>query len=137
MIIECLAGYHQDLRRVTVSAVVQDDDGSSLYQHVKTAMVQLLYHDSVFLQKSVTSQDYNQDEQMFFCFFLNPAVEDNLYCLFEIETFEGKRARVRTPVRQETQLPYEGVEQNPSLPTRTPLDFTDSTYEINGVVTPL
>jgi hypothetical protein len=137
VITECIAAYSQDLKFVQISAVVQDDTGATLHQHLKTASVKLMYNDTAFLTKQLEPIDFNEGEQAFYCFFLNPAVERDISVMFEVETYEGLKSKVKTPVRPGNSLPYQGIETNPSLPTRPSLNFSDSTNQINGVKTPL
>lgn len=137
MITECIAAYAQDLRFVQVSAAVLDDTGASLHQHIKNASIKLLYSNTAFLTKQLFPEDYNEGEQAFYCFFLNPPVEQDMAVMLEVETFEGLKSKVKTPVQIGLTLPYRGFETNPSMPTRPPLDFTESTHQINGVETPL
>jgi hypothetical protein len=134
---ECIAAYAQDLRFVQVSAVVLDEADRSLHQHLKTASIKLLYGGNAFLTKQITVEDYNAGEQSFYCFFLNPPVDQDLAVTWEVETFEGLTSRIKVPVRMGMQLPYSGAETNPMGGTRLPLDFSDSTNQLNGVKTPL
>lgn len=137
MITECIAAYAQDLKFVQVSAVVLDDDGNTLHQHLKNASIKLLYGNNAFLTKRIVPDDYNEGEQSFYCFFLNPPVERDMAVLWEVETFEGLVSKVKAPVRIGTELPYQGFASNPSMATRPPLNFSDSTNQLNGVKTPL
>lgn len=137
MVTECIAAYAQDLRFVQVSAVVLDDAGNTLHQHLKNASIKLLYGNNAFLTKQITPEDYNEGEQAFYCFFLNPPVERDMAVQWEVETYEGLKSKVKTPVRIGTELPYKGFETNPSMATKPPLNFSDSTNQLNGVKTPL
>jgi hypothetical protein len=137
VVTECIAAYAQDLRFVQVSAVVQDDAGNTLHQHLKNANIKLLYGDNAFLVKQITPEDFNEGEQAFYCFFLNPPVERDMAVTWEVETYEGQTSKVKTQVRIGTELPYKGIENNPSMAPRPPLNFSDSTNQLNGVKTPL
>lgn len=137
MIAECIAVYSEDLKFVQASAVLLDDAGALLYQHIKNASVQLVYNDTTILTKQLSPDDYNTGEQAFYVFFLNPPVERNLYIKFEVETFEGQKTRVKSLVRLATTLPYKDVATNPMLGGKAVLDYTNSTQGLNGVSTPL
>jgi len=78
VITECIAAYAQDLRFVQVSAVVLDDSGVSLHQHLKSASVKLLFSNNAFLTKQLVPEDYNEGERAFYCFFINPPIEQDM-----------------------------------------------------------
>jgi hypothetical protein len=141
VIAECIAVYAEDLAFVQVSAIILDDDGTSLHQHLKNATVQLMYNDTRFLTKALTPADYNAGERAFYVFFLNPPVERNMYVLLNVETFEGKKTKVKSLVRLSTQLAYKDMGTNPMLGGKPVLDYTNSTGgnhgAYNGVKTPM
>lgn len=137
MIAECIAVYAEDLKFVQASAIILDDDGASLHQHLKNASIQLVYNDTTILTKKLEPIDYNAGERAFYVFFLNPPVERNLFVKLEVETFEGQKTSVKQLVRLSTTLPYKDIATNPMLGGKAVLDYTNSTKGLNGVATPL
>lgn len=133
----CIAVYAEDLNFVQVSAIVLDDAGASLHQHLKNAAVQLRFNDTTILTKRLDPVDYNVGEQAFYVFFLNPPVERNMYIMLDVETYEGLTTKIKAPVWLSTTLAYKDVATNPMLSGKPVLDYNDSTQGVNGVKTPL
>ena len=137
MITECIGVYGEDRKFVQVSAVILDDSGESLHEHIKNASVHLMFNDTAILTKRLEPLDYNEGERAFYVFFLNPPVERNIFIRLDVETFEGQKSTVKKPVALSTVLPYQDVATNPMLSGRPVLDFTNSTKGLNGETTPL
>ena len=75
MVTECIAVYQADLDMVQVSAVMQEDDGSTLHDRILEASIKLLFNDNEIIVKSIEAIDYNVEEKSFYVFFINPPLK--------------------------------------------------------------
>jgi hypothetical protein len=126
MIAEVIAVYHGTQDMVQVSAILQENDGSSLHQRVKTASISLLKNNTSILAQSVGIQDFNEEEGAFYVFFIHPPIQQNMYVAWEVELRDGRTARVESAVNNRDTLPYKDVATNPILPRKPVKDHTNT-----------
>lgn len=110
---------------VQVAAVITEDDGSSLHDHILEASIKLLHNSNEILVKYIESEDYNQKEENFYVFFIHPPVKRNMFVLMEVELRDDRTSTVKSAVSFDMDLPYGGIATNPMLSGRAILDYTN------------
>ena len=125
MITECIAVYQADLDMVQVSAVIQEDDGSTLHDGILEASIKLLFNDNEIIVKSIEAIEYNVEEKAFYVFFIHPPVKRNMFVQMDVLLRDDRKATVKSAVSFDMDLPYGEIASNPMLSGRVILDYTN------------
>jgi hypothetical protein len=111
---------------IQVSALVLDDAGTaSLHDQLKEGVLRLRKGDVEIMRMAVGPDDYNEEKQGFYVFFIHPPVQHNLFVTFDVELFDGRVSTSRTPVSLREDGAY-GTASNPVLPARPAKDYTNA-----------
>ena len=125
MIAECIAYYSTFRNLIQVSALILDDDEvSSLHKQIRSAKITLLHQDTAVLDKELTKDDYNEVEQSFYVFFVNPPIKKYTHVLWEVELIDARQTTRKQPIWIDSELPYQEVASNPMLSGRAVLDYS-------------
>jgi hypothetical protein len=131
MIAEVIATYHGTQDMVQATAILQENDGTSLHQMLKSASISLLQNNEPILVKELAEQDYNEGEKGYYVFFIHPPIQKHLYIVFEATLKDDRTARTKNIVSISDQLPYNDIATNPMLAGKPVKDHTN-TWDSEG-----
>lgn len=114
-----------------VSAIVQEDNGTPLHQHIQTAHVSLMHNRTAMLTKSIEPDDYNEQNQQFILFFINPPIQRNAYVEFSVELMDGRATKCDSQVSIGDLLPDTGIASNPVM-AGLPIKDHTNTWDAMG-----
>ncbi len=120
-----VARYYGTQDTIQVSALVLDDSGtSSLHEQLKVGAVRLLKNEVEIMQMDLTPDDYNEEKQGFYVFFVHPPVQHHLYVVFDVELGNGDTSTSKTPVALKEMAPAHSAD-NPVIPVRPAKDYAN------------
>jgi hypothetical protein len=131
MIAEVIATYHGTQDMVQATAILQEDDGTSLHRALKSASISLLQSNEPILVKELEERDYNEEEGCYYVFFIHPPIQKHLFVAFEVLLKDDRTTRVKNAVSISDELPYDGISSNPMLPGKPVKDHTN-TWDSDG-----
>jgi hypothetical protein len=126
-----VARYYGTQDTIQVSSLVLDDSGTmSLHPQMKTGSVRLLKNEVEIIRMDLLPEDYNDEKQGFYVFFIHPPVQHHLYVVFDVELVDGKTSTSRVAVSLTQEVPTDAA-TNPVIPVRPAKDFTN-TWDAEG-----
>ena len=131
MIVEIIATYHGTQDMVQATAILKEDDGTSLHRMLDSATISLLQNNEPILVKELEERDYNEGEEGYYVFFIHPPIQQHLYITFEVTLKDDRTAHTKNAVSFSDMLPYKGISSNPMLPGKPIKDHTN-TWDSEG-----
>jgi hypothetical protein len=111
---------------IQVSTLILDDAGtSSLHAQLKEGVVRLQKNEVEIMRMALVADDYNEEKQGFFVFFIHPPVQHHLFVTFDVELFDGRVSTSRTPVSLRDENAYDTA-SNPVIPVRPAKDYANA-----------